>query len=563
MSLIDALRSAAQTDEGFVFVDRRERETTLSFAELYARSEQVAARLAEAGITRGQRVAIVLPTGPDFLCALFGCQRLGAVPVPLYPPVRLGRLNTYIERTAAMLRASDAKLLLTEPRIYRVLGEVRQRVPVPVRMASELVSGTAYDGPPPSDDDLGLVQFSSGTTHHPKPVALTHRALLANVYAINTQLPRDVARVGVCWLPLYHDMGLVGCVFTAVCAPGRLVLLPPELFLVKPALWLRAISRHRAIVSPAPNFAYSLCTERIADAELDGVDLSCWRLALNGAEPVAPASLRDFSARFAAWGLRDTALTPVYGLAEAALAVTFSAVDAAPTYRRVDATALHRDGRLVPADDGLELVGVGSALPGFAIALRRPDGAACEPGQVGALWVRGPSLMQGYLDRDEQPLEDGWLNTGDLGAELDGELFIVGRARDVIVLRGENHAPQDIEQAVSALDAVRTGCVVAVGEHSDEGERLLVFAECRTPSDDTAEAVIAATRAACGHAPDLVLLLEPGTLPRTSSGKLRRAETLRQHRAGTLAPPEQLTTLRLAGRLARSAWGHLRARVSS
>ena len=314
-TLVHALAAGAKTAEGFIFVDGREAETSVSFHTLEERAARAASALRDRGVEPGDCVAIILPTGPSFFDALLGCQRLGAVPVPLYPPVRLGRMDEYVDKTVAMLNAVRATALISDKRVRRILGRVVEQRPTPSIRAEELLSAELYDGPLPSADDLAMVQFSSGTTVAPKPVALTHRQVIANVDAILSFVPTNdgVRRVGACWLPLYHDMGLIGCVFSAIVSAGTLVLIPPEQFLAKPHLWLRAISRHRVTTSPAPNFAYALCTERIKDEQMDGVDLSMWALALNGAEPVAPASLRAFTQRFAQWGLSPNALTPVYG----------------------------------------------------------------------------------------------------------------------------------------------------------------------------------------------------------------------------------------------------------
>ena len=566
-TLVHALAAGAKTPEGFIFVDGREAETSMSFHTLEERAARAASALRDRGVEPGDCVAIILPTGPSFFDALLGCQRLGAVPVPLYPPVRLGRMDEYVDKTVAMLNAVRATALISDKRVRRILGRVVEQRPTPSIRAEELLSAELYDGPLPSADDLAMVQFSSGTTVAPKPVALTHRQVIANVDAILSFVPTNdgVRRVGACWLPLYHDMGLIGCVFSAIVSAGTLVLIPPEQFLAKPHLWLRAISRHSVTTSPAPNFAYALCTERIKDEQMDGVDLSMWALALNGAEPVAPASLRAFTKRFAQWGLSPNALTPVYGLAEAALAVTFSDPTTPFTTLHVDRDALatgHNIAAISPSATTVELASVGTPLPGFAIRVCTATGDDAADGTIGRVLASGPSLMRGYLHRDEQPIEDGWLDTGDLGVVLGGDLFITGRAKDVVVLRGQNHAPHDIERAVDGIEGVRTGCAVAVGDVSEDGERLMVFVEARTPTDDMAAACHSAIRSRTGLEPSLVTILEPGTIPRTSSGKLRRGETLRRFHAGTLAAPESISAWRMAGHLARSAVGWARARRS-
>jgi acyl-CoA synthetase (AMP-forming)/AMP-acid ligase II len=415
-------------------------------------------------------------------------------------------------------------------------------------------------------ESLAMVQFSSGTTVEPKPVALSHRAVMAQATILLELMEHypEVESGAVSWLPLYHDMGLIGCVFPALVKGAPLTLLGPELFLARPATWLRAISRAGAMVSAAPNFAYSLCVERIDDDELADVDLSRWRIALNGAETVSADVMRRFTDRFAPFGFRPEALTPVYGLSEAALAVTFSDIDRPFRVARFDAERLAAEGRAVETADGSEYVSVGRALDGMAIELRADDGTALGPGNVGRLHVRSPSIMDGYLGRPDATAEvlvDGWLDTGDLGFGHDGELYLTGRAKDVLIIRGRNHAPQSVERAVDAVEGVRAGCSIAVtsAESGEATERLIVFVErARDSSRPERELAAECGRAilgATGLSAEEVVILPAGTLPRTSSGKLRRAEALRQHRSGELCPPEPVNVARIA----RAAWRSRRA----
>ncbi len=574
-TLVDCLLRAGEREtarDGLTFIDAQEREERLSWATVRDRALRAAGALHAQGVRPGDRVVLVLPTCPQFMDAFFGCTLLGAVPVPVYPPVRLGRLEEYYDRTAAMLRAVDAVALVSDARVRRLLGQVvaRARPRLGVISAEELSAGPAHAPVAARPDQLCMVQFSSGTTVDPKAVGLTHGAVLANVEALIEQILRVEPEVpgGASWLPLYHDMGLIGCLFPAVYHPGPLALISPEIFLLKPALWLRAIARHRATVSPAPNFAYGLVLERVRDedlADVDGrgtrCDLSSWGMALNGAEPIAPRTLRAFRERFAAWGLRPEALTPVYGLSEASLAVTFS--DPLTPFRTVRferGSLAQGEARPAseqqPAERAVEMVSVGRPLTGFQVQIRSREGALLPEAALGHIHVAGPSLTSGYLNRDESPVREGWLDTGDLGFLMDGELYITGRAKDVLILRGRNHAPQEIEHAVDAVEGVRTGCAAAVAELSEEGERLLVFVEVREPTPTLAEDCRKAVLGSTGLDPGLVVLLEAGTLPRTSSGKIRRAETLRRWQSGELLPPKKVTPWLLAGALARSALGY-------
>lgn len=571
-ALLAARASEDHPQAGYRFLDASERESWFGLDAIFARARRAAGALRALGLRHGDVVALILPTHVTFFDAWFGCQLLGVIPVALYPPVRLGRLDEYVERTAAMLRVSGAALLISEPRIRRLLGQVIERAPLRLGLldAAALQDGAPCDPVAVGPDDTQMIQFSSGTTVAPKAVELTHRQTLANASVILdvilTANPKGAPAGqdepgGVSWLPLYHDMGLIGCVFPAILGVGPLTLIPPEAFLARPALWLRAISRYRGTISPAPNFAFALCTERIRDEELVGVDLSSWSLALNGAEPVSPATCAAFVDRFGRYGLRPGSLMPVYGLSEMALAVTFSRSGGGVRSRRVDPEALAA-GRVVDADagPGRPLVSCGEPLPGYAVEIRGADGVAAPDGHIGEVWASGPSRMKGYRGRDDQPFVGPWLATGDLGARLDGELYITGRAKDLIVIRGRNHAPQDVEAAVDAVAGVRVGCAAAVADLDGDGERLLVFVEVRERAPGQAEACADAIRGRLGVSPDLVVLLEPGTLPRTSSGKIRRGEALAQWRRGALAPPESVTPWMLAGAFAKSAMGFLRAR---
>ncbi len=579
-------RAAGSPDTGLRVLDRDLAATWLGWPTVLARALRAAAWLRDTGVRPGDRVGLVFPTDPAFFDAFFGTLLAGAVPVPLYPPVRLGRLDEYRARTAAMLRAAGARLVLADRRVYRVLGEVaRDARPA---LGCRVLETRDNDAPPGWDtarrapaaapaanpDDLALVQFSSGTTVDPKPVALTHRALVAQVQLLNSFWPDadGVRHSGVSWLPLYHDMGLIGCVLAALERPGTLTLVPPELFVARPAAWLQTISRYRASVSPAPTFGFSVALQRIRDEDLEGVDLSCWRVALCGAETVVPDVMRAFADRFGRWGFAREALTPVYGLSEAALAVTFSDIRRPFVSTRFDRDLLADAGLARETPDGREIVSVGRPLPGFEVRVVDDEGRALAEGHAGSIECRGPSVMQRYLGNAEataHALHDGWLVTGDVGFTWRGELYLSGRRKDLLLVRGGNHSPEEVESAVCAVGDVRAGCVVAVSwlPEGADGERLLVFAEAARGVPASRFASIAAgcrraVLAATGLAVDRAVVLAPGTLPRTSSGKLRRQDTLKQYLAGTLHPPSPVTRLRLAGALARSALAHLRLKLN-
>ncbi len=576
-TLVDLLRRAADSATTGVRVLGRGGAPAvwLPWAEVWRRSLAVAGGLRAAGVAPGDRVALIFPTGAPFIESFFGAIAAGAVPVPMYPPVRLGRLDEYHAQAARLLEAVQARMILADRGVRRLLGEAtrRGRPPLGCLTPDDLPAGEA-PARVPAPCDLALIQFSSGTTRDPHPVALSHRAVVSQAIALNAFWPdgEGVVHSGVSWLPLYHDMGLIGCLFPALERPGTITLIPPEAFVASPAVWLRAVSTYRATISPAPTFAYSLAAARVRDEDLDGVDLSAWRVALCGAETVVPDVLRRFASRFARWGFEERALTPVYGLSEASLAVTFSEPGLGFRSCRFDRDALELDGVARPVDEGREIVSVGRPIPGVEIRIAGEDGRALSEGFVGEVECRGPSTMEGYYGKPEATSDawrDGWLRTGDLGFTWRGDLYLAGRLREILLLRGRNHDPVEVELAVEGVPGVRAGCVVAVSwlPEGADGERLMVLVEATRGTPASGFAAIAA---ACSIAivertalvPDEVVVLTAGTLPRTSSGKLRRTAALRQHRSGALRPPAPVTAPRVAGAITRSAWAFLRARLA-
>jgi acyl-CoA synthetase (AMP-forming)/AMP-acid ligase II len=564
--------AASQTRADLVFVNRKEEDEHVSMSHVRERALSIAADLTSRGVQKSDRVALVLPTSPQFVECFFGVLLAGAIPVPLYPPVRLGRLDEYHQKTAAMLQAVDAALVLTDERIRRFLGAaVEIAAPRLGCVSASMLGGTnsgAVDVSGEVDvaaNDVALIQFSSGTTHDPKPVALTHANLLSNLAAIDDYITDEGTpnEVVVTWLPLYHDMGLIGNLLEAFYFPVTLVLLAPELFVAVPAAWLRAISRHRGTLTAAPNFAFGLCLKRIRDDELEGVDLSSWRLCLNGAEAISAEVQRRFNERFGRWGFRASALTPVYGMAEASLAVTFKPARTSFSTLGVDAAKLARENVIEPGNK--ELVSVGRPLPGVEVEIRDDNWSTLGPGRLGHIFVRGPSVMAGYFGRTDltdQTLHAGWLQTGDLGFLYDGELYLCGRHKDIVVVRGANHTPEEFETALEGMTGVRTGCAVAVGfiPAGEDDEAVAMLVETTSDASPTlAEDIVSRIEERTWIRPAHVELIAPGTLPRTSSGKLRRREARAQWLAGKLSPPKKFSAIRLLLEACKGELRHARA----
>jgi fatty-acyl-CoA synthase len=567
---------AERTDVGARFVRRNGEAAFFSYADIIERAKAVATGLQRRGIQPGERIALAIPTSIEFFEVFLGAQLAGAIPAAVYPPFRLGKLDEYYERTRRMLRKIGATMLVSERRIGRIIGPVVSDVPT-LRIATgpeELRDDARlWRRVEPDPESPAFLQFSSGSTADPKAVIVSHRNLLANLEMMTSAFRvvpgADAGKGGVCWLPLYHDMGLVGCLFNGLYYPATVTYISPEDFIVQPSIWLRTISQYRGIVSPAPHFAYRLCVNKIRDEELDGVDLSSWTVALNGAEPIEAEGIRQFAERFSKWGFRPHAMTPVYGLAEAGLAVTFSDPLREPLLTEFDRGLLSSDGVAAPGP-GRVLPSVGRPLPGIEVRIVDENDCPVESGVVGRILVRGESITPGFFNDPELTagmLRAGWLDTGDIGFFHNGELYIAGRAKDLIIIRGRNYAPQEIEELLLDLPGVRTGCAVAVS-HSvgEEGEQLMVLAEkdVRIPMPDEQLAAAIRDRIVAGISltPYLVQILEPGTLPRTSSGKFRRSDALRMFLSETLAPADKITAFKLFADVARAqvAWGrfHLR-----
>ncbi len=526
----------------------------------------------------GDPVAIMLPTGRDFLDLFFGVLMAGGIPVPLAPPARLSQVEDHVRRQVGILRSCAAPLMVASPEVAGLSRLAGLQVDSLTRITTVEVLRQASNGEEtlissPGPDDLALLQYTSGSTGDPKGVMLTHANLLANVDAIARRLETGPEDVYVTWLPLYHDMGLIGGVLHALYCRIPLVLLSPQSFLARPVRWLRAIHRFGGTMTVAPNFAYEICRRRLRDEDLVDLDLSSLRLALNGAEPVSAATITGFSERFRPFGFREDAMAPCFGLAENTLAVSCARMSRPPTIDWVDREALLQGGHAVPVGESelaLSFVGCGPVMRGVEVRLADPAGLEVEDREIGRLWFRGSSATAGYYRNPaatESLMDQGWLDSGDLAYQADGELFVTGRAKDIIIRAGLNIVPSVVEEAVGDVEGVRRGCVVVFGlmDHALGSERLVVAAESRCQEGEERERLIGsimeASIAAAGVAPDEVCLLPARSLLKTSSGKLRRTACRELYLRGRLQTRSQSAVWRQFLRLGLRAGMAVTARA--
>ncbi len=530
----------------------------ITYRMLHRAALSVARSLRAAGLDRGRCVAIMLPTGLGYFASFMGVLLAGGVPVPLYPPMRLDRIAEYMARSSRILDNAQAQLLVTFDRAARIADLARDRVATieavlsidallpQANVPSELpdIDTTAVAVGP---HDTALIQYTSGSTGDPKGVELTHANVMANIRAAAKGCALAGDDVIVSWLPLYHDMGLIGGWLMPFYFGVPCVLMSPLAFLSRPVRWLAALSEYRATCSVAPNFAFDLCVKRIEPAAVADLDLHRVRAILNGSEPILPATLDRFVDRFSPVGLRREVLFCAYGLAENMVAVAFPPVGRAPRIDRIDRKIFEAEARATPAsadDDALEFVGVGTAVDGHEIQVVDADGAPVESRRQGVVQFRGPSAFKGYFRRPEATAEvkrpGGWVDTGDLGYIADGELFIAGRLKDLIIKGGRNYYPHEIEEAAASVDGIRQGCVAAFAVRDDAAgtEQIVVVAETREREALAQEMlvgrVIEAVTTRVGVPPDRVVLVPPGAVPKTSSGKIQRRESKRLLQEGTL-----------------------------
>lgn len=552
-TLPEALDYAAQGQTGFNFYNSRGRlKEVLPFADLSARAKQAARHIVGGGAKPGDRVALLAETAPDFLVAFFACQYAGAIPVPMPTPVAFGRREAYVGQIRNQITSSGSVMVIT-PEAYRVF------VDEAVDGLSMHLVGTVDDllQMPESDalspggpQDLCYLQYSSGSTRFPKGVAVSHENLMVNCAAMNVAVDNAPGERAVSWLPFYHDMGLVGFMLGCLTAQTTVDYLPTEDFARRPLTWLKIISENGGTMSYGPSFGYELCSRRFASstATAPDLDLSKWRVAGIGGEMIKPQVMHAFAEVFSACGFVDTSFNASYGLAECVLGVSFSTPGTGMRLDHISKQDLGDNRRAVPVPEdgsgnGRTFVACGKIIQGHTVEIRDDDGKPMAQREVGRVFFSGPSVMQGYYgdpDATADCVQDGWLDTGDLGYFLDQELVIVGRSKDMMIVNGRNYWPQDIEWTVEHIDGMRSGDAAAFTiEQDDGGEQPTILVQCR-PSDPELRAALADdVRARVQDQVGLrcdVILVPARTLPKTSSGKLARGKAKASFLSGEIQP---------------------------
>jgi len=529
------------------FLGHGAEERYFTYRQLYAEAERRAAHLSGLGLMKGDCLALMMAEAHEFVMSFLGCVLAGIVPTPISPPMATKAGEHFLVTAARITEDAGAKALLTTESSKPFAEQSLRRASGCARLVT---TEAAFAGdPPPFDppqiypEDVCFLQYTSGSTTSPKGVMVTHDNLMANITAFLGPhgLNGGPCDVAVSWLPLYHDMGLIGFILGPLVYIGPVVILPTTSFARDPRVWLKAIDKYRGTISYAPNFAYAQVVKRIRDQDLEALDLSCWRVAGCGAEPIHAPTLRSFAERLAPAGFRAEAFMPSYGLAESTLAVSIHPHGAPPRIDKIDAEALKR-GRARPAaeNNGVasEIVSCGVPIPDHQVAIVNEEGMILPEREIGEVIVRGPSVTRGYFRNSEATAatwQDGWLRTGDLGYLAGGELYICGRSKELIIIRGANYYPQDIELAARDLPGVKRGSVVAFGVNEGREERLVILAEADSRERETLRHAIATrVREETGLDVHRVVVVPAGTLLRTTSGKLRRRKMKQLYEQGEI-----------------------------
>lgn len=531
-----------------VLQDDAGQEQTITYAALDRAARSVAAGLQERGLQPGHAAAIMLPTSTEYFFSFLGILLAGGIPVPIYPPARVSRIEDHLRRQADILSNALAEILVTAPQAKAIALLLKPQVATlkSVVTPEELTtSGQLPALPRAKPQEIAMLQYTSGSTGNPKGVILTHENLLTNIRAMGRALRVTPADVFVSWLPLYHDMGLIGAWMGSLTYGLKYPVMSPLTFLSRPERWLWTIHRHGGTLSGGPNFCYELCLRKVEDTQIEGLDLSTWRFAFNGAEPISPETMSAFSRRFARFGFKPEAMTPVYGLAEATLGVSFSPPGRGPKLDRVERDRFMSSGRAIPAPDdrpdALTFVSCGRPLPGHEVRVVDAIGSEQPEREEGHIEFRGPSATSGYYRNPEATrdlLRGEWVNTGDCGYIAEGEVYITGRVKDVIIRAGRSIYPYELEEAVGGIEGIRKGCVAVFGSRDARSgtERVVVLAETRETDPGKREALRARISelavSIVGMPVDEIVLAPPYTVLKTSSGKLRRAASREVYERG-------------------------------
>jgi fatty-acyl-CoA synthase len=556
-SVPETLDYAAQGETGVTFYNARgDQLSALPWKEVRERAHVTARKLIGAGFARGERLLITADTWPGFFDAFFGAQYAGLLPVPVSIPVGIGGKEAYLDQLRRQFAASGAVAAVGLDDLAGFLADAAVEFPA-VRLHGgmsviESLPEKPVDLRPLQPDELCYIQFSSGSTRHPHGVQITQAALMANVAGMVGPAGLDIVHGdrAASWLPLYHDMGLIGFTLAPLAAQISIDYLTPRDFARRPMQWLNIIARNRASVSYSPSFGYDLAVRRGAAQVPADLDLSCWRHAGIGGDMVRAGVLERFAETFEPRGFRRSAFIPSYGMAEVCLAITFSEGGKGVSTDMVDRTVLSEMQRAQPAADpedplrARRFVICGKVLPGHLLEVRDEAGHVLSDRAVGRIFVKGPSIMPGYFGEPEASREvlsaDGWLDTGDLGYMLDGEIVVTGRAKDLIIVNGRNVWPQDIEWTLEAQRIVKSGDAAAFSVDTNEGERVVVAVLARVSGDEAkaslARDVAGAVREAVAVDCEVVLVPPTMGLPMTSSGKLSRSRTRANYLAGRYEP---------------------------
>jgi 1-acyl-sn-glycerol-3-phosphate acyltransferase len=546
----------------------------LSYRQLWEGAESLASGLQQRGLQVGETVAIMLPTGRDYFFSFFAILLAGGIPVPIYPPVRRSQIGEHLRRHGGILSNCLATILVTVPEAKHVARFLKSQVDTlhSIVTVEELSRGSSeLTIPARGAEDIAFLQYTSGSTGSPKGVVLTHANLLANIRAMGSAVRASSSDVFVSWLPLYHDMGLIGAWLGSLYYAALLVVMSPLTFLAQPRRWLWAIHRYGGTLSAAPNFGYELCLHKVEEFDCKGIDLGSWRAALNGAEAVSPETMQQFHERFGKYGLRREALMPVYGLAECSVGLAFPALGRGMVVDRIRREPFVRSGQATLAGEteanALRFVSCGQALPGHEIRIVDTAGRELPDRQEGRVEFRGPSTTSGYFRNPEATarLFDGeWLDSGDLAYMADGDLYITGRSKDVIIRAGRNIYPDELEEAVGNIPDIRKGRVAAFADNDPESgtERLVVVAETRTEDAAGRERLRSRINEIATDLleapPEVVVLAPPGTILKTSSGKIRRAATSELYSSGRIGKTGRPVFWQLAGLVLASLRPQLR-----